>query len=102
MRHPSDDDLTATGPPDRGVGAGADSGPDPPPSTTGGGDGARRSANSGDGLSGGGGGEGRRGRLTRRGRIVFGALAILVVVGAGGGMWLLRQVNPGGGPGETK
>jgi UPF0755 protein len=39
------------------------------------------------------------GGLTRRGRLVVGALAILVVVGLGGGMWVLRQVNPGGGPG---
>jgi UPF0755 protein len=46
------------------------------------------------------GGGGRRGRLTRRGRIVFGALAVLAVLGLGAGLWLLRQVNPGGGPGQ--
>lgn len=45
-------------------------------------------------------GGGRRGRLTRRGRIVFGTLAVLLVVGLGAGLWVLRQVNPGGGPGE--
>jgi UPF0755 protein len=46
------------------------------------------------------GGAGRgRGRLTRRGRIVLGVLAILAVVGIGGGVWVLRQVNPAGGPG---
>ena len=42
----------------------------------------------------------RLGRLTRRGRIVLGALAVLLVVGLGAGVWLLRQVNPSGGPGE--
>ena len=42
----------------------------------------------------------RRSRLTRRGRVVLGILAVLLVVGAGAGAWLLRQVNPGGGPGE--
>jgi UPF0755 protein len=42
----------------------------------------------------------RRSRLTRRGRLVFGALAVLVVVGLGAGLWLFRQVNPGGGSGE--
>jgi UPF0755 protein len=42
---------------------------------------------------------GRRGRLTRRGRTVLGVLALLVVVGLGAGVWVLRQVNPGGGPG---
>ena len=42
----------------------------------------------------------RRGRLTGRGRIVLGVLAVLVVVGAGAGLWLLRQVNPSGGPGQ--
>jgi UPF0755 protein len=31
---------------------------------------------------------------------VFGALAVLAVIGLGAGVWLLRQVNPGGGPGE--
>jgi UPF0755 protein len=30
----------------------------------------------------------------------FGALAVLLVVGLGAGVWLLRQVNPGGGPGQ--
>lgn len=40
------------------------------------------------------------GRLTRRGRIVFGALAVLLVVGLGAGLWVLKQVNPSGGPGE--
>ncbi len=45
-------------------------------------------------------GSGRRRRLTRHGRrVVLGALAILVVVGLGGGLWLYRQVDPGGGPG---
>jgi UPF0755 protein len=39
-------------------------------------------------------------RLTRRGRIVLGALAVLLVVGLGTTMWVLRQVNPGGGLGE--
>jgi len=42
----------------------------------------------------------RRSRLTRRGRLVLGLFAVLLVVGVGGGMWLLRQVSPGGGPGE--
>jgi UPF0755 protein len=42
----------------------------------------------------------RRSRLTRRGRIVLGVFAVLLVVGVGAGMWLLRQVSPGGGPGE--
>jgi UPF0755 protein len=45
-------------------------------------------------------GGGRRGRLTRRGRIVFGMLAVFLVVGLGAGLWVLRQVNPGGGPGQ--
>ncbi|MEW6473267.1 MAG: endolytic transglycosylase MltG [Actinomycetota bacterium] len=40
------------------------------------------------------------GRLTRRGRIVLGILAVLVVVGLGTGLWLLRQINPSGGPGQ--
>ncbi len=48
----------------------------------------------------GGTGGGRRGRLTRRGRFVFGALAVLLMLGLGTGLWVLRQVNPGGGPGE--
>ncbi|HZI39827.1 MAG TPA: endolytic transglycosylase MltG [Acidimicrobiia bacterium] len=42
----------------------------------------------------------RRARLTRRGRIVLGFVAVLLVVGLGAGLWVLRQVNPGGGPGE--
>ena len=42
---------------------------------------------------------GRRGRLTRRGRVVLGVVAVLAVVGAGAGLWLLHQVNPPGGPG---
>jgi UPF0755 protein len=42
----------------------------------------------------------RRSRLTRRGRIVLGFLAVLLVAGLGAGLWLLRQVDPGGGPGE--
>ena len=41
-----------------------------------------------------------RGRLTRRGRIFFGVLAVLLVAGLGTGLWLLRQINPSGGPGE--
>jgi UPF0755 protein len=44
-------------------------------------------------------GGGRRGGLTRRGRIVLGVLAILAVMGIGTGMWVMRQVNPAGGPG---
>lgn len=48
----------------------------------------------------GGGPPSRRGRLTRRGRVVFGVLAVLAVVGLGAGLWLLSQVNPPGGPGE--
>jgi UPF0755 protein len=44
-------------------------------------------------------GGGGRGRLTRRGRIVLGVLAVLAVMGVGGGIWVLRQVNPAGGPG---
>jgi UPF0755 protein len=40
------------------------------------------------------------GRLTRRGRIFFGVLAVLVIVGLGAGLWVLKQVNPSGGPGE--
>ena len=47
-----------------------------------------------------GGGGGRRGRLTRRGRIFFGVLGVLLIVGLGAGVWLLKQVNPSGGPGE--
>jgi UPF0755 protein len=31
---------------------------------------------------------------------VLGVLAILVLIGAGGGMWVFHQVNPGGGPGQ--
>jgi peptidoglycan lytic transglycosylase G len=31
---------------------------------------------------------------------VFGVLAVVLVVGLGAGLWVLRQVNPGGGPGE--
>jgi UPF0755 protein len=42
----------------------------------------------------------RRARLTGRGRIVLGALAVLGVVGLVAGLWVLRQVNPSGGPGE--
>ena len=41
----------------------------------------------------------RRSRVTRRGRIAVGVLALLVVIGFGGGLWLLKQVNPGG-PGQ--
>ena len=44
-------------------------------------------------------GGGRRGRLTRRGRVVLGVLAILAVVGVGAAAWVFRQVNPAGGPG---
>jgi len=40
------------------------------------------------------------GRLTRRGRIVLGTLAVLLVLGLGAGLWVLKQVNPSGGPGE--
>jgi len=50
--------------------------------------------------SGGDGSGGRRARLTRRGRLVFGALAVVLIVGLGAGLWMLRQVNPGGGPGD--
>jgi UPF0755 protein len=46
-------------------------------------------------------GGGRRGRLTRRGRVVGGALVVLLVVGLGGGIWVFRQVDPGGGPGAA-
>ena len=49
----------------------------------------------------GSGGGGPRGRLTRRGRVVLGAFAVLLIVGLGAGMWLLRQVDPGGGPGSA-
>ncbi|MCA1843187.1 MAG: endolytic transglycosylase MltG [Actinobacteria bacterium] len=41
-----------------------------------------------------------RGRVNRRGRFVFGVLAVLLVVGLGAGLWVLRQVTPSGGPGE--
>ncbi len=41
-----------------------------------------------------------RPRLTRRGRIVFGMLVVLLVFGLGAGLWVLRQVSPSGGPGE--
>ncbi|MDQ1508005.1 MAG: hypothetical protein QOD57_5732 [Actinomycetota bacterium] len=51
--------------------------------------------NAGSGPAGGG----RQGGLTRRGRIVLGVLAILAVMGVGAGAWVLRQVNPSGGPG---
>jgi len=76
-------------------------GPDDPsatgvPETPSCGDSAAGNANSG----GTGGGEGRRGGLTRRGRMVFGVLAVLLMVGLGAGLWVLRQVNPGGGPGQ--
>lgn len=40
------------------------------------------------------------GRLTRRGRIFFGVLGLLLVVGLVAGVWVLKQVNPSGGPGE--
>ncbi len=40
------------------------------------------------------------GRLTHRGRIVLGFLALLLAVGLVGGVWVLKQVNPSGGPGE--
>ena len=40
------------------------------------------------------------GRLTRRGRIFFGVLAFFLVVGLVAGVWVLKQVNPSGGPGE--
>ena len=43
---------------------------------------------------------GRRGRLTRRGRIFFGVLAFFLVAGLVAGVWVLKQVNPSGGPGE--
>ncbi|HKY77309.1 MAG TPA: endolytic transglycosylase MltG, partial [Acidimicrobiia bacterium] len=42
----------------------------------------------------------RRARVTRRGRIVLGFFAVILVVGLGAGLWLLRQINPSGGPGE--
>jgi UPF0755 protein len=42
----------------------------------------------------------RRSRLTRRGRVVLGVLALFLVVGAGAGLWLVRQIDPGGQPGE--
>ena len=42
----------------------------------------------------------RRARFTRRGRIVLGCFAVILVVGLAAGLWLLRQVSPGGGPGE--
>ena len=41
-----------------------------------------------------------KGRLTRRGRIVIGVLGVVLLIGLGAGLWLLRQVNPSGGPGE--
>ncbi|HYH49592.1 MAG TPA: endolytic transglycosylase MltG, partial [Acidimicrobiia bacterium] len=41
-----------------------------------------------------------KGRLTRRGRFFLGVLALMAVVGLGAGLWLLKQVNPSGGPGE--
>jgi UPF0755 protein len=44
--------------------------------------------------------EERGGRLTRRGRIVLGVVGFLVVVGLVAGVWVLKQVNPSGGPGE--
>ena len=31
---------------------------------------------------------------------MLGVLGFLLVIGLGTGLWLLRQVNPGGGPGE--
>src|SRR5207244_949081 len=43
------------------------------------------------------GGGGRRGPLTRRGRVVLGVVAVLLVVGLGGGLWVLRQVGRAGG-----
>ncbi len=43
----------------------------------------------------------RRGRLTRRGRAVVGVFAVLLVVGLGAGLWVLKQVNPAGGPGRA-
>src|SRR5581483_7692083 len=52
------------------------------------GDGAVRNAGSG----------GRR-RLAPRRRVVLPALTVLLLVVLGGGFWLYRQVNPGGGPG---
>lgn len=41
----------------------------------------------------------RRGRLTGRGRVVLGVLAVLLLVALGGGFWVYRQINPAGGPG---
>ena len=41
-----------------------------------------------------------KGRLTRRGRIFFGTLGVLLIIGLGAGVWLLKQINPSGGPGE--
>ena len=37
--------------------------------------------------------------MSRR-RIAFGVLAVLLGLGLGAGLWVLRQVDPGGGPGE--
>ena len=42
----------------------------------------------------------RRGRLTRRGRIVLGFFAVLLIVGLGAGVWLAKQISPSGGPGD--
>jgi UPF0755 protein len=39
------------------------------------------------------------GRLAPRRRVLLGVVAVLLVAGLGGGLWLFRQVNPGGGPG---
>jgi len=49
----------------------------------------------------GGSGVGGRQRWGRRPRVrvVLGALAVVLLVALGGGLWLYRQVNPGGGPG---
>jgi UPF0755 protein len=42
----------------------------------------------------------QRGRLTRRGRIVLGFFAVLLIVGLGAGVWLVKQISPSGGPGD--
>ena len=85
MEGPAGD--AATGAPEFHPSELRDAGSDPPPGS------------GGPGSGGAGGGGGRRGRITRRGRLVLGVLAVLLVIGAGGGMWLYRQVNPSGGPG---
>lgn len=43
----------------------------------------------------------RRFRLTRTGKIVVGVLAVILLLAGAAGVWLVRQINPPGPPGEA-